>query len=79
MPKLKRPPDRYYNFKLLIRGSMAVHGVTQTEAADRLDMTQKTLRRRLNDPDSMTLGEMKKLASLLNIPADDMRAAIPFN
>lgn len=77
MPRLKKPPDRYREMKLLIQGSLAVSGMTQADAANRMDMTPKTFRSRLREPDRLTLGELNRLAVILDIPTENLKAALP--
>ncbi len=69
-------PDR--KLVMLIWGQMAALGVKQAELARKVHMGQDTMLRRRKDPDTFTIGELKKLSRELEIPADDIRAAITF-
>lgn len=77
MPKLKKPPDKYHAFKILIRGTMVDQGVTQEMVGVWLGCCRQTVNYKLRSPELLTLGEITKLAVKLDIPADEMRAAIP--
>lgn len=77
MPKLKKPPDKYHAFKILIRGNMADQGVTQEQVGGWLGCCRQTVNYKLRSPDLLTLGDINKLAVKLDIPAEELRAAIP--
>lgn len=51
--------------------------MTQADAANRMDMTPKTFRSRLREPDRLTLGELNRLAVILDVPTENLRAALP--
>lgn len=78
MPKLKKPPDRYQKFRVLVRGTMADQRVTQTDVAGWFGCARQTVNYKLRSPDLLTLGELRTLSGKLGIPADEMREAIPF-
>lgn len=78
MPRLKRPPDKYQNFQILVRGAMKYQGVTQADVAAWFGCARQTVNYKLRSPDLLTLGEITALSRRLNIPADEMRSAIPF-
>lgn len=78
MPKLKRPPDRYEPFKILVLGRMKLMHVNQQNVADWFGCCRQTVNYKLKTPTLLTLGELTTLARKLDIPADEMRRAIPF-
>ena len=78
MPKLKMPPDKYRALKILIRGNMADQGVTQEEIGGWFGCCRQTVNYKLSSPELLTLSEITTLSRRLNIPADEMRSAIPF-
>lgn len=78
MPKLKTPPDKYENFKVLVRGYMGLYGATQQTVADWFGCARQTVNYKLRSPELLTLSEVNTLQRRLHIPADSMRAAIPF-
>ena len=78
MPKLKMPPDKYQNFQILVRGAMKYQGVTQEEVGGWFGCCRQTVNYKLRSPELLTLSEITTLSRRLNIPADEMRSAIPF-
>lgn len=79
MPKLKAPPDKWKDFKVLVSGTMQINGVNCSDVAAWLGCHRTTVYRKLDSPWLMPMGEMITLSRRLGIPADTMRAAIPFN
>ena len=78
MPKVKRTPDRYDSMRLLLQGKRAVLGFTYRDIAERLDCSPETVRTRLSSPGNLTVNELRQYSRILDIPADDLRQAIPF-
>ena len=46
--------------------------------AKKMEMGEGTLRRRKAEPETITVGELIKMGKLLNIPIEDLRAAIRY-
>ena len=61
----------------MIRGSMRDKGFTQADVSEWLGCCRQTANRKLNAPELLTIGEVRKIAVKLDIPTDSMRAAIP--
>lgn len=50
--------------------------VTRRELAHALGMSERTFARKMARPDAFTLGQVRRVAGLLNIPADELRGTI---
>lgn len=81
MPKLKRPEDKYRKLKKLLYGSMKTLGLDYTQLAPliypNLQKGRIKVSKRFNRPEKLTLDELPRYARALDIPADELRAAIP--
>ena len=62
----------------LLWGQMAVQDVKLGIVAKKMEMGEGTLRRRKAEPETITVGELIKMGKLLNIPIEDLRAAIRY-
>lgn len=62
----------------LLWGQMAVNDVSLGDVAQKMNMGVNTLRRRKEDPESLTVGELLKMGKLLNIPIEDLRQSIRY-
>lgn len=49
---------------------------TPPQVAEKMGVSPATARARLNNPEDLTLGELKRLCQRLHIPLDDLRQAI---
>lgn len=78
MPKIARKPDKYDKLRQLIFGRMVIDGVTREEFGRIVGLkSQASIKKRLDEPESLTLGELAKISRGLSIPIDELRAAIP--
>lgn len=59
--------------RTLVDGYAREYGMTQREIASALGMSERTYRRRLALPDAFTVGEVRVLMELLNIPTEELR------
>lgn len=62
----------------LIWGAAAVNGLTNEQLGEKAKISRDTLRRRKVKPEDLTLGELRRLGRALNIPVDELRAAIRY-
>lgn len=79
MPKIKRQPDRYDPMRRLLQGQRAILGFTYRDIAERLNCSPETVRTRISSPGNLTVQELRQYSRILEIPADDLRQAIPFS
>jgi len=60
-----------------IRSLLKSYDITDGAALGRiLELSPKTGRRRMEDPDTLTIGEIKRLSTHGHIPIEELRAAI---
>lgn len=78
MPKLKRPPNRYAKLQTMIYGAMGTNGVTFSDMEAPDWICRETLVKRVKHPEQLTLYDLRRLAIALDIPAEELRSAIPF-
>lgn len=73
MPRTKfdKTPSRMF---VLLNGSAI--GKSREELGAIIGKGAQTASERLKNPDTLTLGELKRLARKLHIPVEDIRAAI---
>ena len=57
----------------LITGRMAENGITKEEGARIINKSEDTLARRLNNPDNLTVGELRKICRRLDITVEDAK------
>ena len=60
------------NVGLRILGFMKMRCISLDEMALHMDISRSTLYRRLNDPDTLTLGELKQAAKLLKVSVTEI-------
>ena len=77
MAKLKRPYDPYEKYKVLVHGKMDVLGLSCTMLAEKMDSSRNTMSKYLREPEQMSLGMLRRLNRILEIPAEEARAALP--
>lgn len=77
MPRLRRESDPWDRYRVLIIGTMDVLEIDTTELAARMGVSRQTMACKLARPESLRLGDMRKLHRVLGIKADDARAALP--
>ena len=70
----KKPP--YEKLLQLLYGAMGIYGYKAEHLAPVMGCSPNTARRRLENPGEFTLKELSRLSSGLNIPIDELRAAI---
>lgn len=46
-------------------------GITQTEIAKRMNITNKTLTSKIHEPDRFTVGEMREIIDILELDVDE--------
>ena len=78
MPKLKRRAGPYDAMIIKIQGQRDLLELTYDDLAPAMGASRQTVASRCRDPEKMTLGELRKLTRALSIPAEEMRALIPF-
>jgi hypothetical protein len=79
MPRVKPLIEkRGSSLARLLWGQMAVNDVSLGDVAQKMNMGVNTLRRRKEDPESLTVGELLKMGKLLNIPIEDLRQSIRY-
>lgn len=79
MPRVKPLIEkRGSSLARLLWGQMAVNDVALGDVAQKMNMGVNTLRRRKEDPESITVGELLKMGKLLNIPIEDLRQSIRY-
>lgn len=77
--KKQSPRERYGRLVQMISGRMEVLGVYPEELAQKaLQREAGAVRRRLADPDRMPLGDYLRICRELEIPIEDVRAAIDY-
>lgn len=66
MPRLKKRPSELagHALKTCIGGWMFANGITMSEAAVMFEMSESTFRRRMKDPESLTFGELRRIAKV---------------
>lgn len=57
----------------LITGRMAENGISKEEGARIINMSEDTLYRRLQNPDDLKLGELRRLCCSLDITVDEAK------
>lgn len=62
----------------LIWGAAAVNGLNNEQLCARVKLSPTTLHRRRVKPEDFTLGELRRIGRALNIPVEDLRAAIRY-
>lgn len=67
---------RAEQFATSYRIGKAVAGMTDSEVATFLGMTEPTLRRKRRSPDKLTIGELEKLSVLFRWGEDEIRKLI---
>lgn len=77
MPKLKRKADRFDKMRVLLMGQRELLGMGYEELGTKTGCATGTAFNRLHHPEKMTVEEMCRYARALEIPADELRAAIP--
>lgn len=70
MPRIRQKAEEYAQADLMReirKGQGACNLMNCRALSDACGVPYQTLRRRLNDPDNMTLGEMKKLIKVIKL------------
>lgn len=62
----------------LLWGKAAALGMDHSQMAEAAHMSRDTLRRRKKNPESLTLGELRRLGRALDISIDALRPAIRY-
>ena len=79
MPKLKKPAGRYDKLRQAISGAACVkHGghVDLASLAAESGFSYMTLRRRMQQPEMLTLDELRRIARALDIAVADLLACV---
>lgn len=79
MPKVnlgKKPPDK---LRMLLVGYIEATGTTRDDLGRIIGTCDDTARKRVKNPDEMTIGDLKRIGKSLGIPVDELRAAITYN
>ena len=69
--------DKWAELIRLMRGQMGVLGMDQRTLAAKVGCCPATVCTKLRRPETLRLDELPKYARALEIPADELRAAIP--
>lgn len=81
MPKVKRSYDKYEKLKVLLNGHMALLELDYTQVAaiafPQLRQGRVKVSKDFKDPERISLGELSRYAFALDIPSEELRAAIP--
>lgn len=64
MPRMKQKPEDIADREFLsaLGGWMTANRLTVAETADALNISESTLRRRMKNPEDITLGELRQMA-----------------
>lgn len=79
MPKTvfdKKP--RFGRLLDLINGRAKTDSVTRIDLSNMIGRTEPTIIARMKHPENFTLGELTRIGRGLNIPIEDLRAAIHY-
>lgn len=79
MPRVKLAQPKKPPFEKLLQllyGAMGIYGYKAEQLAPIMGCSPNTARRRLENPGEFTLKELGKISAGLNIPIDELRAAI---
>lgn len=71
MPRLKKKEPDFIKVARVIKGYASA-----PQVAKMLNCSANTARRRLNDPQTFTLGELNMICRQAHIPWEDMREAV---
>ncbi len=77
MPKLRSKPNPYEKLQILLMGKMQLLEMDQATLAAKVGCCDKTVGARLKHPERFTLDELTRYRRALDIPTDELRAAIP--
>ena len=77
MPKIKRRSDRFDRMRVLLMGQRELLGMGYEELGQKVGSATGTAYNRVRHPENMTIDELRRYGHALEIPADDLRAAIP--
>lgn len=80
MPKvtyIRSKSDPYADLRILLAGKREVLGLSNCEVGSRVGQTHPTVKSRMNNPERMTLEEMRMYAKTLNISKDELFRALP--
>ena len=70
MPYLKRREPDFIKITRLIRGY-----ATPPKVAEMIGCSANTARKKMNDPQQFTLGELNRICRMAHIPVEEMRQA----
>lgn len=73
MPRLKQT-EPFAEVSRLLRG----YGISAAALAGLLGVSEPTARKKLREPDTLTLSDLRKIARGTGAPADEIRGAIRF-
>lgn len=79
MKELKKAANRYNDLIAMVCGRAFVkYGrLDYTAFSNEIGISVSTLRRRLDDPETITLGELHKIASVLKLEKDEIKEKLP--
>jgi len=78
--KVKSVKDRYAPVRRLIAGYMSAGGIYPEELAQKaLQKEAGAVRRRLENPERMSLGDYLRICRTLQIPIEEARGAISYD
>lgn len=72
MPRVKEKEIDFAKVKRLLLG----YEITAKTLSEVLGCSQPTARKKLNSPETLTLGELKKISQRKHIPIDEIRESI---
>ena len=78
MPRAYLTKNDKRDFQLVknIRGRAKAYGLNMSDVAEHLGICSKTFYNRLNNPEDFTLGNLRDLAKILKISAEELQEAI---
>lgn len=77
MPRLRAERDAFARYRGLIFQCMWTLEIGVGELADRMGVSRQTMAKYISNPGRMGYDFMRRLHRVLNIPAEDARAALP--
>ena len=80
MPKvtyIRTKSDPYADLKILLAGKRDVLGLSNCEVGNRVGQTHPTVKSRMNNPERLTLEEVRLYARTLGITKDELIRALP--
>lgn len=78
MSRTKETHERTDKLMVLLLGTAAQRGLNKGDLADAMNCARSTMYRKLDSPETFTLGEVLNFGRKLNIPIDELRQSIQY-